>query len=68
MAPEKTNTYHAYLLRLWRDDGRAPWRASLQDAHAGEMHTFASVPALLTFIAQQTGAEEQTPGKPETRE
>jgi hypothetical protein len=50
------DNYHAYLLRLWREDASAPWRASLQEAHAGQLVNFASVAQLIAFIEEQTRA------------
>jgi transposase len=43
MPSGQQNNYHAYLLRLWRDDEFSAWRASLQDARAGELISFSSV-------------------------
>jgi hypothetical protein len=48
------DNYQAYLLRLWRDDGQTPWRASLQEAQAGQLISFASVAQLVAFLEQQT--------------
>jgi hypothetical protein len=45
--------YQAYLLRLWRDDGQAPWRASLQEAQAGQLISFTSVAQLIVYLEQQ---------------
>lgn len=45
--------YQAYLLCLWRDDGQAPWRASLQEAQAGQLISFASVAQLIVYLEQQ---------------
>ena len=48
--------YQAYLLRLWqvRNGDESHWRVSLQDAHTGERHGFASVEALLEFLRART--------------
>lgn len=54
MLSDSHEKYQAYLLRLWREDEDAPWRASLQDARAGEVRSFASVAQLVAFIEQQT--------------
>jgi hypothetical protein len=50
-----TSTYLAYLLRLWRDDEAAPWRATVEDASTGQRFGFASLKALFVFLEQQTG-------------
>ncbi|HSM57590.1 MAG TPA: hypothetical protein VK879_15665 [Candidatus Sulfomarinibacteraceae bacterium] len=42
--------YHAYLLRVWRDNGQPTWRASLEDPHTGESFRFASVQRLYDFL------------------
>lgn len=56
MATNDTQTYHAYLLRLWRDDEHTPWRASLQETQTGQRQliSFASVAQLIAFIEQKT--------------
>jgi len=64
MTDGRANHYRAYLLRLWRDDETAPWRASLKDAHRAapdeQTVTFSSVEALLAFLEKQTiSAEEE---------
>ena len=68
MASDNPNNYQAYLLRLWRDDGNTPWRASLQDTRAGQLHTFASLSQLIAFIEQQAGLEEEMSGRQESKE
>lgn len=52
--PDK-GTYRSYLLRLWQDGAHAPWRASLREVTTGQITHFATVEALLAFIAAQTG-------------
>ena len=47
--------YEAYLLRLWRSDGKT-WHASLQAVRTGERHMFADRESLLTFLSRQLGA------------
>ncbi|MBK7895131.1 MAG: hypothetical protein WAS33_30350 [Candidatus Promineifilaceae bacterium] len=46
--------YHAYLLRIWREEEGMPWRATLQNPHTGEQEGFASVEQLITFIREKT--------------
>jgi hypothetical protein len=62
MPSGQQNNYHAYLLRLWRDDEFSAWRASLQDARAGELISFSSVTQLVAFLEAQTSPDEQKPG------
>lgn len=52
--------YLSYLMRLWRvrDGERTTWRASLESALTGEMHSFASLDRLCAFLRAQM---EQTP-------
>jgi hypothetical protein len=56
--------YHAYLLRLWREEEGMPWRATLQNPHTGEQEGFASVEQLIHFIRSKTEAEESSGNKP----
>jgi hypothetical protein len=48
--------YAAYMLRLWQvgEGERAPWRASLEDPHTGELLAFASMESFLTYIKALT--------------
>jgi len=48
-------TYHAYMLRVWRDDTSTirpseRWRFSLEDPHTGERIGFASVQMLCAYL------------------
>lgn len=52
--------YHAYLLRLWRDDAAAAWHASAQNPHTGQIHHFATVEQMLQFL-KETLAEPASP-------
>ena len=56
--------YQAYLLRLWREDETSPWRASLQEARAGQLLNFASVAQLIAYIEQKTAAMAQRQANP----
>jgi hypothetical protein len=49
--------YHAYLLRIWREEPAAPWRATLENAHTGERCNFATIELLFLFLDQQTQTE-----------
>jgi hypothetical protein len=63
--------YLAFMLRLWQvhDNGEFAWRASLEDAHAGERHGFGSLEMLVTFLREQTCADDnQTSEVSETSE
>ena len=50
----KLLVYQAYLLRLWRDDASAPWRATLiAAARPDEQLYFATLDALCAFLLAQ---------------
>lgn len=53
--PDK-GIYRSFLLRLWQSGAQAPWYASIQDVTTGKITYFATVEALLAFLAAQTGA------------
>ena len=62
-------TYITFLLRLWRADATAPWRASLHDPHSGDKHNFASIAQMVEFLYAQAGevrlqAGNETSGEP----
>ena len=58
MESEHTYRYQSYLLRVWREGGNGPWRATLEDAHSGERRAFANLSRLFDFLEQQTDAVE----------
>ena len=51
----KAGNYAAFLLRLWREHDAAPWRATLQNPHTGERHSFGSLAHLAAYLEEQTG-------------
>lgn len=55
--------YLAYLIRLWRDGDRGPWRATLQDPHTQERRNFATLAGLRDFLEEQTGETWADPGQ-----
>ena len=57
--------YLAYLLRIWkeRQNGKTVWRASLEEAHTGERHGFASLALLVDYLNGQLKENEN--GRPE---
>jgi hypothetical protein len=52
--------YHAYLLRIWREEEGMPWRATLQNPHTGEQEGFASVEQLIDFIRYKIEEDESS--------
>ena len=56
------NRYLAYMLRLWQvgEAEGAVWRASLEDSHSGELHAFASLEALVAFLAAVTRSQRNS--------
>ncbi len=59
--PTEQPRYLAYMLRLCqvRDNDEMVWRASLEDAHTGERHGFASLELLVAFLQEQVGVSIQ---------
>ena len=51
---KQSTNYRAYLLRLWRERPKGPWRASLEEAQSREKRNFANVESLMAFIETQT--------------
>ena len=56
----QSSNYHAFLLRVWREDGRAPWRAALENPHTGEKHTFTSPEQFWAYLQAQLDLPEAT--------
>ena len=50
--------YRAYLLRLWRDEPGAPWRALLRDVQTGRRHGFSDLESLCAFLQAQACEDE----------
>jgi hypothetical protein len=55
MSNEPVPNYFSYLVRLWRLNDTAMWRATLQDPHTGQKFLFDSVESLFSFLNQQLG-------------
>jgi len=45
--------YQAYLLRLWQETPRSPWRFGLQDAASGERYHFPDLESLQAFLTER---------------
>lgn len=63
MTAKQTNDYHAYLLRLWREEESLPWRAELVSPQTGEKRHFATEGQLLDFLRALLGGEERRSGE-----
>lgn len=50
----QTSEQHAYLVRLWRDSAREPWRASAKQVSTGREFHFVSPEKLFLFLHEQT--------------
>jgi hypothetical protein len=59
-------TYLSYMLRLWREEPRAPWRASLHSTATGQIHLFGDVERMWAYLnAQMEGERDGPPDAPE---
>ncbi len=59
-------TYLSYMLRLWREEPRAPWRALLHSTATGQVHLFADVGRMWAYLNAQMGGErDDPPGAPD---
>lgn len=54
---DRSATYQAFLLRLWREGVHSSWRASLYTATEKVYH-FATADALLAFLDQQMAEDD----------
>ena len=50
---DSSDTYHAFLLRIWRDEESAPWRIFVEIPVTGKRHGFTSLEKLYEFIERQ---------------
>jgi hypothetical protein len=54
------------MLRLWREEPRAAWRASLQSTATGQVHLFANVDRMWAYLNTQiVGERDDPPRAPE---
>ncbi|MBK8987728.1 MAG: hypothetical protein IPM39_16915 [Chloroflexi bacterium] len=52
-APPPTADYLAYMLRFWREEPDAPWRATAENPHTGEKRSFAAPEQLWIFLQEK---------------
>jgi hypothetical protein len=50
--------YHAYLVRLWQDRPKSPWRAIVRDSANDEERRFATIEELFLFLHRQTDGRQ----------
>jgi hypothetical protein len=50
-------SYHAFLLRLWREGDGEAWRVILEDVQSGKKQGFAGIQPLIEFIHEKTDTE-----------
>jgi hypothetical protein len=63
MKMSEASHYQSYLLRLWRDNARDAWRASLQSTASEEVFYFAGVEQMWAYLKAQIGdGDESDPG------
>ncbi len=60
----RPSRYRAYLLRCWQERGRqeaqpAVWRFSLEDAHTGRRHGFATLEAVVAALERELAAQDE---------
>jgi hypothetical protein len=69
-ATARSNTYVAYMLRLWQAgsrEGIPVWRASLENPHTGERLVFGDVAGLFAFLSEllASAVDARTPLAPD---
>ena len=52
MSDIQADTYRSYLVRLWRTDEMAPWRASLNNPNTGKTMYFTDMETLCAFLVR----------------
>jgi hypothetical protein len=45
--------YHAYLIRIWRDNEQVPWRATLIMPKTGKQYSFSSFEQAMVFLEER---------------
>ena len=59
--------YKAYLLRLRRDERECMWRATLENAHTGELLRFATQNEMLRYLLQSLTEPTDHPTPPHSQ-
>jgi hypothetical protein len=54
---DPSQTYQAYLLRLWRPKETAPWRATLVGVEDGEQRHFPDLHSFSAHLLKETQTE-----------
>lgn len=57
------DTYHAMMLRLWRDEHADQWRASIQDPHTGEKRRFTSIEQFCAYLHRKLAPPDDKPSQ-----
>ncbi len=45
--------YHSYLLRIWREDEKTPWRIQIENPHTHEIIGFSSLEKFKIFLDER---------------
>jgi hypothetical protein len=53
------SNYHAYLIRLWRENEGLPWRAELEASDTGEKRRFAAPEQAYAYLQQKLERERE---------
>lgn len=63
MAFIRPQHYRAFLVRFWQETTTQPWRAVVIDPHTQEQRAFATLEAMLEFLARQARPAPITPSE-----
>ena len=58
---ESRSIHRMYVLRLWRDGPRSPWRASVKPVSTGKETHFANLENLCVFLQTETATQAEEP-------
>lgn len=61
-AVKPTNSYQAYLLRLWQESPHGIWRFTLEDPQTNERHAFSGMEVFIQFLMEMTETEAPKEG------
>jgi hypothetical protein len=61
VSDDSERSYHAYLLRVWREDDSLPWRAQLESPNTGDVLGFATLEELLSFLGGRFREGQEMP-------
>lgn len=66
MSTKHPESYHAFLVRIWKDGLDEHWRVTLDDPHSGQQVGFSDIAEFVAYIRRLTEPNQRPEVKEET--